>query len=65
MAVDTMPKVTKRVVTRNVEIPSEQRILRGILTVPLQANGVIAFAHGSVSARPRQFRAARPGRRIS
>jgi putative phosphoribosyl transferase len=36
---------------RQVEIPSGRRRLSGILTVPPEANGVVAFAHGSGSGR--------------
>jgi len=38
-------------VEREVEIPSGERTLRGILTVPQVAVGVVAFAHGSGSGR--------------
>lgn len=36
---------------RTVEIPSDGRWVRGILTTPNQPKGVIAFAHGSGSGR--------------
>jgi putative phosphoribosyl transferase len=36
---------------RQVEIPSGGRVLSGILTVPPDASGVVAFAHGSGSGR--------------
>jgi putative phosphoribosyl transferase len=36
---------------REIEIPSGNRRLRGILSVPRRAVGVVAFAHGSGSGR--------------
>lgn len=36
---------------RTVEIPSDGRWVRGILTTPNQPKGVVAFAHGSGSGR--------------
>jgi putative phosphoribosyl transferase len=38
-------------VQREIEIPSGQRRLNGILHVPARAKGVVAFAHGSGSGR--------------
>lgn len=45
MAADT------REMERLVEIPSGRRLLKGILHVPADAKGVVAFAHGSGSGR--------------
>jgi putative phosphoribosyl transferase len=42
---------TTREIQREIEIPSGRRKLSGILRVPLGANGVVAFAHGSGSGR--------------
>lgn len=36
---------------RLIEIPAGRHTLKGILTVPAEANGVVAFAHGSGSGR--------------
>src|SRR5581483_5051925 len=38
-------------IDREVEIPSGRRILCGILSLPADAQGVVAFAHGSGSGR--------------
>jgi len=45
MAANTQP------VRREIEIPSGKRRLSGILRVPPDATGVVAFAHGSGSGR--------------
>jgi putative phosphoribosyl transferase len=42
---------TKKIKEREVEIPSGRRMLSGILGVPPDADGVVAFAHGSGSGR--------------
>ena len=45
-----MAAITKDI-ERQVEIPSGERRLSGILHVPPEARGVVAFAHGSGSGR--------------
>src|SRR6516162_10080959 len=45
-----MATSTKRM-EREVEIPAGERRLSGILHVPPEARGVVAFAHGSGSGR--------------
>lgn len=42
---------TMKITERQVKIPSGDRELSGILTVPDNATGVVAFAHGSGSGR--------------
>src|SRR5688572_22390947 len=42
---------TTKAMVREVEIPSGRRRLFGTLTLPPNAEGVVAFAHGSGSGR--------------
>jgi putative phosphoribosyl transferase len=46
-----MATVKKRSIERTVEISSGRRRLRGVLRVPPDAQGAVAFAHGSGSGR--------------
>jgi putative phosphoribosyl transferase len=47
MSTSTREKTTER----DVEIPAGRRRIRGILSMPADASGVVAFAHGSGSGR--------------
>jgi putative phosphoribosyl transferase len=47
MSANTREKTTER----DVEIPAGRRRIRGILSMPADARGVVAFAHGSGSGR--------------
>jgi putative phosphoribosyl transferase len=44
-------KTASSLAEREVEIPAGQRRLRGILSIPAEATGIVIFAHGSGSGR--------------
>lgn len=44
-------KTASNLAEREVEIPAGQRRLRGILSIPAGATGIVIFAHGSGSGR--------------